>query len=58
MSEILDHVQKSPEDLLRESTVRITLERAAQRLERQAGNELYQRAWKTAAKVIRSMKPD
>lgn len=33
-----------------------TLEAVAQHLEARAGNELYRKAWKSAAKVIRSMK--
>lgn len=32
------------------------LERAAQMLERRSGNEQYMKAWKVAAKLIRSMK--
>lgn len=34
-----------------------TLEAAAQKLEARAGNETYQKAWRTAAKIIRQMKP-
>jgi hypothetical protein len=48
---------KTPEQLARDHLVRITLERAALRIERQAGNDVYIRAWKAAAKIIREMKP-
>jgi hypothetical protein len=37
--------------------VRITLERAATRLERAPGNRVYKSAFRTAAKLIREMKP-
>lgn len=33
-----------------------TLETVAKRLERQAGNPVYVKAWRAAAKVVRSMK--
>jgi hypothetical protein len=32
------------------------LEAAAQKLESHAGNAIYQKAWRVAAKIIRSMK--
>jgi hypothetical protein len=35
-----------------------TLEAAAQLLERHSGNELYMKAWKTGAKLIRGLKAD
>lgn len=35
-----------------------TLEKAAQALETRATNDLYRKAWKAAAKVLRSMKPE
>lgn len=36
---------------------RIILERAALKLERQPGNRVYKSAFKTAAKIVREMKP-
>lgn len=33
-----------------------TLESAAERLEQLAGNHLYQKAWRAAAKILRGMK--
>lgn len=33
----------------------LTLEFVARRLERQAGNAIYMKAWRAAAKVVRSM---
>jgi hypothetical protein len=38
--------------------VRAALERAACSLENRAGNKLYKAAWKVAAKIIRSHKPN
>lgn len=35
-----------------------TLEKAAQTLETRATNDLYHKAWKAAAKVLRSMKQE
>lgn len=34
----------------------VTLEAVAQKLETQAGNPVYEKAWRAAAKVVRSMK--
>jgi hypothetical protein len=48
---------KTAEQLSREEVVRQTLEGAARRVEQQAGNETYARAWKRAAELIRAMKP-
>lgn len=48
---------KTPDQLARDHTIRLTLERAAMKVERQAGNDVYVRAWKVAAKLIRDMKP-
>ncbi|WP_156795564.1 hypothetical protein [Bradyrhizobium icense] len=38
--------------------VRVTLERAAVRIERAQGNRVYKSAFKAAAKIIREMKPE
>lgn len=35
-----------------------TLEIAAQRLEQRAGNPIYQKAWKAAAKILRQLKTE
>ena len=48
---------KTPEDLIREDIERCTLEMAARRIEALAGNEIYTRAWKRAAELVRSLKP-
>ena len=37
---------------------RIILERAALRLERMPGSRVYRSAFKTAAKIVREMKPE
>jgi hypothetical protein len=55
--------QQTLEDVLDEgldtrTTVRRALEKVAQALETKHGNHLYMAAWKTAAKFIRSYKPD
>ncbi len=55
--------QQTLEDVLDEgldtrTTVRLALEKIAQGLEAKHGNHLYMAAWKTAAKFIRSYKPD
>lgn len=44
-------------ELERDEAVRKALESAAKTLEDRAGNEVYQRAWKAAARVIRSLMP-
>lgn len=49
-------IEKSPEQLEREDIARQALETAARTLEQRAGNEIYQRAWRAAAKVVRSLK--
>lgn len=49
-------MNKSPEQLAKEDLVRQTLEEAASRLETRAGNEIYTKAWRAAAKFIRSLK--
>lgn len=55
MSELVE--DKTTEQLMRDHIVRTTLERAAAHIERHSGNDVYQRAWKVAAKIIRGMKP-
>lgn len=45
-------------ELERASIVRQALETAARKLEEQAGNSVYMQAWKKAARLIRSLKPD
>lgn len=55
--------QQTLEDVLNEgldtrTTLRLALEKVAQGLEARQGNALYMAAWKTAAKFIRSYKPD
>lgn len=45
------------DELKREDWVRRTLESAASRIESLAGNDVYQAAWRRAAKLIREMKP-
>ncbi len=49
-------IDKTPEQLEREDIARQALETAARTLEQRAGNEIYQRAWRAAAKVVRSLK--
>lgn len=55
--------QQSLEDVLDEgldtrTTLRLALEKIAQGLENRDTNSLYKAAWKAAAKIIRSYKPD
>ncbi len=55
--------QQALDDLLSEgldtrTTMRLALEKVAQGLEARQGNALYMAAWKSAAKFIRSYKPD
>jgi hypothetical protein len=55
--------QQTLEDILDDgldtrTTMRLALEKIAQALETKHGNHLYMAAWKTAAKFIRSYKPD
>lgn len=38
--------------------LRLTLERVAMKIERRAANEVYQRAFRIAAKIVRETKPD
>lgn len=40
-----------------DAAVSDALEGAARQLEARAGNETYQKAWRRAAKLLRSMKP-
>ena len=42
--------------LERTNAERDALERAAQGLEKRAGNEIYRRAWKAAARYLRALK--
>lgn len=49
-------VEKSPEQLAKEDLVRQTLEAAAVKLETHAVGELYGKAYRSAAKLVRSMK--
>lgn len=49
-------VDKSPEQLAKEDLVRQALDAAACELEKRSTNELYAKAFKAAAKIIRSMK--
>lgn len=44
-------------ELERTDAARKALERAAEALEVRSGNDVYQRAWKAAARLIRSLKP-
>lgn len=49
---------KTPEDLAREDAERCALEYAAKQLEGQTYlSEAYQKAMKTAARIVRSLKP-
>jgi hypothetical protein len=48
---------KTAEQLVREDVERQALEAAASKVELLSGNSTYTQAWKTAAKLIRSMKP-
>lgn len=54
---VMDIVEKSPTQLLREEIERRILESAAKRLEQQQGNSTYMQAWARAARIIRAMKP-
>ena len=49
---------KTADQLERESVERQALEVAAKRIEAEAGNPVYMTAWKRAARIIRSLKPD
>lgn len=49
-------VEKSPEQLAKEDLVRQALDAAANELERRSTNEMYAKAFKAAAKIVRSMK--
>lgn len=60
MSEYLAMVAttKTPAELEREELVRQVLEAAAKKLEAQTfGSETYQKAFKTAARIVRGEKP-
>ena len=46
------------DEILRASIERQALEAAAKRLEKEAGNGTYMQAWKRAARIVRSLKPD
>lgn len=48
---------KSVEDLVREDIERQTLENAARKLETQGRSEVYRKAFKAAASILREMKP-
>jgi hypothetical protein len=50
-------MDKTVEQLQREEIERQVLERVAQRIEQLAGSEVYERAWKRAVEIVRSMKP-
>ena len=50
--------EKTPDQLERESVERQALEFAAKRLEAEAGNPVYMTAWRRAARIVRSLKPD
>lgn len=51
-------IDKSPEQLEREEIIRTALETAASKIEGQAHeSEAYQKAFKTAARIVRSLKP-
>ena len=51
-------VEKTSQQLERESIERQALEAAAKRVEGYHGNPVYRKAWEKAAKIIRAMKPD
>lgn len=60
MSEYLAMVEtnKTPAELARDELVRNVLEAAAKKLEGQTfGSEAYQKAFKTAARLVREEKP-
>ena len=44
-------------ELERNDAARSALEIAAEALETRAGNKLYEKAWKAAAKLVRALKP-
>lgn len=48
---------KTKDQIIAEEIERRALERAAQKIEAQAGNAIYEKAWKAAAKLVRSLKP-
>lgn len=48
---------KPVSQLEREDIERQTLEAAAKRIDNLSGSEVYQRAWKRAAEIVRSLKP-
>lgn len=56
---VVDDLQlvKTLDQLRDEEMIRRTLEAAARCIEQQSGNEVYERAWKRAAELVRSMKP-
>jgi hypothetical protein len=60
VSDFVDNMSpiKTPEALMRDSIERLTLERAAQRIERLDGNSTYRQAYRLAARAIRAMKRD
>lgn len=49
-------IEKSPDQLAKEDLVRQALDAAASELERRSTNELYAKAFRAAAKIVRSMK--
>ncbi len=49
--------EKTVEQLQREDLERQVLEAAAKRIEALRGSEVYERAWKRAVEIIRSLKP-
>jgi hypothetical protein len=60
MSELVAMVEinKTPAELERDELVRQVLEGAARKLENQSfASEAYQKAFKTAARAVREMKP-
>lgn len=48
---------KTVEQLYREDSQRQALEAAAKKIEALQGSEVYERAWRRAVEIIRSMKP-
>lgn len=54
---MIDVLTKTAEQLAREDVERQALEAAARKIEGMAGSEVYQRAWKRASEIVRSMKP-
>lgn len=49
--------RRSYSELERDEIVRQTLEEAARRIEGRQGNAVYKSAWRTAAVLLRAMKP-